>query len=499
MSIRPQPCRTGINVRRRAAAWLAAALIAAPVAAEGPFAEPAVVTTHRFAAGGMPAFDYRAEAGRVAIRDAETGVPRAHMFYVAYSRARPAGPVGATPRPVMFVWNGGPGAPSTTLQFEFAGPRRLEGARMVDNAETLLARADLVFVDMVGSGFSRLATTADAPAFYGTIADTRAFAEFVRAWRVTHGAEAAPTYLMGESFGSARAGQVAYLLGQAGTPVAGVVLISGGLGLPDATPAALASALHVVDLAATARAIGKGAGDSDAAVEDWARRVYAPALDHAATLPAAEREAVIARLAALTAMPRDRIDARTLRFTPRAWLVATHPGGAPRNAYDMRLIAEPVVAQARMVAELRGRLGYRTSLPYWGIEPIEHGFSPDGRFAEGAGARWNWATQPMTPAEVEAEYRRASAAGDGPPRLGPPPPGTAEAMRAAPALRVLVATGLYDSYSSCAANRERVARLPAELAPRVTFRCYVGGHMMYRDAPARRALSRDVAAMIAGE
>ncbi|MEH3101302.1 S10 family serine carboxypeptidase-like protein [Sphingomonas adhaesiva] len=472
-------------------AWLAAALIAGPVGAQGPFEEPAVVTTHRFA---PRAFDYRAEAGRIAIRDAETGTPRAHMFYVAYSRPRAPG---APPRPVMFVWNGGPGAPSTTLQFEFAGPRRIEGARMVDNAETLLTHADLVFVDMVGSGFSRLARAEEAPAFYGTIPDTRAFAEFVRAWRVTHDAGDAPTYLMGESFGSARAGQVAYLLAQAGAPVAGLVLVSGGLGLPDATPAALAHALHVVDLAATVRAIGKGAGEDDAAVEDWARRVYAPALDRAATLPAAERAAVIARLAASTAMPRAAIDARTLRFTPRAWLEATNPGGPPRNAYDMRLTAEPVVDEGAMVRELRGPLGYRTSLPYWGVEPSDTGFSPDGSFPEGAGARWNWATQKMTPQEVQAEYRRAAAAGDGPPRLGPPPPGTAEAMRAAPALRVLVATGLYDSYSSCAANRERVARLPADLAPRVTFRCYRGGHMMYRDAPARRALSNDVAALIA--
>ncbi|MEH3048482.1 S10 family serine carboxypeptidase-like protein [Sphingomonas adhaesiva] len=481
-------------MRGIAGAWLAAALIAAPALGEEPFEEPAVVTTHRFAAAGVGAFDYRAEAGRVAIRDAETGVPRARMFYVAYVRAQPAG---APPRPVLFVWNGGPGAPSTTLQFEFAGPKRLDGERMVDNPETLLAHADLVFVDMVGSGFSRLARADEAPAFYGTIADTRAFAEFVRAWRATHGAEAAPTYLMGESFGSARAGQVAYLLGQAGTPVSGVVLISGGLGLPDATPPALASALHVVDLAATVRAGGKGGGEDDAATEAWARRVYAPALDRAAALPAAEREAVVARLAALTGMPPARIDARTLRFTPRAWLEATSPAATPRNAYDMRLTAEPVVAEARMVAQLRGPLGYRTSLPYWGIEPVERGFSPDGTFPEGVNARWNWATQKMTPEEVQAEYRRAAAAGDGPPRLGPPPPGTAEAMRAAPALRVLVATGLYDSYNSCAANRERVVRLPADLTPRVTFRCYPGGHMMYRDAPARRALSNDVAALLA--
>lgn len=462
-------------------------------ASDAPIEEPSSITHHRLTLGGR-LLDYTAEAGRIAIRDVETGTPQAHMFYVAYRVPRP---VNTPPRPIIFLWNGGPGVPSSTLHFEFVGPQRIDGDRLVANADTLLKSADLVIVDMVGTGFSRLTDRANADAFYGTLADARAFTEFVRTWRITHGAGAAPFYLMGESFGSARGGMVANLLEQRGIKVAGLVLISGGLGLPDTVPREQAAALHIVDLAATARALGKGFGDASI-IEKWARDTYAPALAQASRLSESDRDAVIAQLSRYSGMLAAGIDRATLRFTPRAYREALNPGGPPRNQYDMRLVAEPAIPDALGVAFIRGPLGYATSLPYIGVEPIETGFAPSGSYPDSVNERWNWATKPMTAEEVAAEYKRAQAAGDGPPRLGPPPPGTAEAMRANPALRVLIATGLYDSYSSCAANRELVRRLPPDLAGRVTFRCYPGGHMMYRDAEARRDLAHDIATLVAG-
>ena len=111
--------------------------------------EPSVATEHQIQAEGK-ALKYTAQAGRIAIRDVETGEPHGHIFYVGYRV-----PSTSRPRPLTFVWNGGPGSNSSLLHFNVAGPKRLEGGRLVDNAETWLSATDLVFVDPVGTGFSR--------------------------------------------------------------------------------------------------------------------------------------------------------------------------------------------------------------------------------------------------------------------------------------------------------------------------------------------------------
>lgn len=102
-------------------------------------AEPAVVTQHTLALGGRT-LPYTAEVGRLAIRDAETGEPHGYMGYTAYlADAR-----GTTPRPVTFIWNGGPGANSALLHFRVAGPRRYQAGRLVDNPHSWLTASDLV-------------------------------------------------------------------------------------------------------------------------------------------------------------------------------------------------------------------------------------------------------------------------------------------------------------------------------------------------------------------
>jgi pimeloyl-ACP methyl ester carboxylesterase len=143
---------------------------------------------------------YEAETGRVPIRDVESGEPHGYMFYIAYRVAS------NKPRPVVFLWNGGPGSNSTLLHFEAFGPRRLENGRLIDNAETLLSDADLVFVDPIGTGFSRPAKAEYADEFYNTLGDIASVTEFVRAWLLLHDATGLPIFLIGESWGAGRAG-----------------------------------------------------------------------------------------------------------------------------------------------------------------------------------------------------------------------------------------------------------------------------------------------------
>jgi carboxypeptidase C (cathepsin A) len=463
------------------------------------FGEPVVVTQHRIRAGGR-SLDYTAEAGRVAIRNVETGEPRGFMFYTAY---RVDG--GKEPRPITFVWNGGPGANSVLLHFEAAGPKRIEKAELVDNEDTWLTATDLVFVDPIGTGFSRPARPEFGEEFYGTVGDVASVTEFVRAWRLLHSVESLPVLLAGESWGAGRAGSVAYQLLQRGIPVAGLVLISGGTGINrDIGSPELRVALRTVDRTATARFFERVPDDAgfleDA--ETWARDIYAPGLAQVDQLSDEQKDALIASLARYTGMPRKLIDRDSLVIAPRAYREGLlEASGDVLDVFDMRLLrdasgdstdSDSEARRERILSYLRQDLGYQTDLPYLGTEPMESGYAVGGRYPASVGARWNYATTEVTAEDMEAAIQAAIKHGGGPPRIGPPLPSAADAVELNPRLRVLVAAGLYDSLNSCAANAEIARELRDDLKQAYSFVCYEGGHMMYRDELARRQLARDV-------
>lgn len=501
---------TCLSMTRRVAALLclqvAATTLAATSDRPGPFEETTIQTTHEIRVAGE-SLRYVAEAGRVAIRDAETGEPRGHIFYVAY-RVR-----SNAVRPVAFVWNGGPGASSDLLHFEIAGPRRWQDGALIDNEDTWLTNTDLVLVDPVGTGFSRPAKAEYADEFYGTVGDVASITEFVRAWRLLHGAERNPILLIGESWGAGRAGSVGYALERRGIPVAALVLISGGTGVTtDPVPAALKQALRVVDLSTTALhhgrldpTLGSTAADVRNQAESWAREVYGPALARIDELTDAEREDVTRGLARFTGLSMEKIDHRSLAISARAYregLLAEAPAGSSTalQVFDMRLVvvddapaADRDTGRAEVITGyLRHTLGYATSLPYVGLEPVEQAYAPDGNFPASVGYRWNYATAELTPDEVKQAIQQAIRDGGGPPRMGPPLPSAAETVSLNPRLKVLVAAGRFDSLNSCTANEELGRRLESRLQAAYAFKCYEGGHMMYRDAQVRAQLSRDV-------
>jgi hypothetical protein len=209
---------------------------------------------------------------------------------------------------------------------------------------------------------------------------------------------------------------------------------------------------------------------------------------------------VVAQLSTFTGLPADQIDAKTLQVSPRQYRTGLLKAqGKTLNVFDMRLTAEPANGAAPAILRyLRRDLGYRTDLPYVGLENEEAGYAPSGTYPKPVGARWNYATGPATPEAVAASMAAAMKTGGGPPVIGPPLPAMAEAVALDPKLKVLVAAGRFDSLNSCTANDETARALPPELARALTFRCYGGGHMMYRDEAARTALTADVKALIAG-
>ncbi len=462
--------------------------------------EPPVVTQQQAQIGGK-LLKYTSEVGRIAICDVETGEPHGYMFYTAYRMSSSTGH-----RPVTFVWNGGPGADSALLHFHIAGPKLAQDGKLVDNPDSWLPATDLVLVDPIGTGFSRPAKAEYGAEFYGTVGDVASVTEFVRAWRLLHDADDAPVFLAGESWGAGRAASVGYALEKRGINVNGLVLISGGWGLNKSYGSSeLRSALRIVDMASTALYYGKTAPslgkDPESirkAAERWVRESYAPALAHVDSLPDAERTAIVDQLARFTGLPQEQIDRKTLVITPRQFRTGLLKDQKKElYMFDLRRTTAPGDGDAAVILHhLRHELGYRTSLPYIGLEKVEEGFAPSGTYPESVNERWDYATAKVTPEEMKAAMEEASRRGEGPPRLGPPLPGTEEALALNPRMKILVAAGMYDSFLPCAIGAEIDRQLPPNLHQAINFKCYVGGHAMYEDVPTRAQLSRDVMALI---
>jgi carboxypeptidase C (cathepsin A) len=177
---------------------------------------------------------YSATAGSLPLRDAQ-GKTAAEIFYVAYAREP-----GDVKRPVTFVFNGGPGAASAYLHLGAMGPKIVEASakgevlgpppRLVENKESWLAFTDLVFVDPVGTGYSRAAGGKEEKDFWGVEQDTESLADFIRLYLVDAERMASPVFLVGESYGGFRAATITRKLQKTGgISPSGLVLVSPAL------------------------------------------------------------------------------------------------------------------------------------------------------------------------------------------------------------------------------------------------------------------------------
>ncbi len=175
------------------------------------------VTRHKATFGGV-AVDYRATAGETYLRD-KTGKPLASIFSISYVRE---GVSDLSERPVLFLFNGGPGSASMWLHMGAFGPKRVavpdvqdDGAPpypIVHNPHSLLDVADLVFIDPVGTGYSRTLNGVDPKDYWGVTSDAQSVAEFIRIWTAENQRWNSPKYLVGESYGTARSVAVAHEL-----------------------------------------------------------------------------------------------------------------------------------------------------------------------------------------------------------------------------------------------------------------------------------------------
>jgi carboxypeptidase C (cathepsin A) len=191
-----------------------------------------IATKHQIKLGGE-IIPYTAYVGFMPIRNATTGVSEGHLFYVHYAKD---GVVDKSKRPVWFLFNGGPGAATIWLHMGAFGPKvvkmRADGLALpppytyVDNPNCLLDTGDLVFIDAMGTGFSRPDKPGYGPNFGGVDNDLAAFGEFIRSFLNEYDRWGSPLFVGGESYGTTRAAGLAGYLTDRGCPINGVMLLS---------------------------------------------------------------------------------------------------------------------------------------------------------------------------------------------------------------------------------------------------------------------------------
>jgi carboxypeptidase C (cathepsin A) len=183
------------------------------------------------------ALNYTARAGGIPLKD-DKGETEAEIFFVAYDLD---GVEDRADRPLTFVFNGGPGSSAIWLHMGALGPKRVrmeaEGwmppppYRLSPNEHTWLDRTDLVFVDPVGTGFSRAAKEDLEKNFWSFQGDIDSMGEFIRLYLTRYERWSSPLFLAGESYGTTRAAGLAGHLVDKGIGFNGIVLISTALNL----------------------------------------------------------------------------------------------------------------------------------------------------------------------------------------------------------------------------------------------------------------------------
>ncbi|HEY9391257.1 MAG TPA: peptidase S10 [Mycobacteriales bacterium] len=470
----------------------------------GPQPDDDLVTTRHTLTVAGDTLAYTATAGRLVLRE-ETHTdgtfdgyqPRAELFVVSYTLD------GADPatRPVTFAFNGGPGSSSVWLHLGLLGPRRVlmgdAGAllppphTLVDNAESLLAHSDLVFVDPVSTGYSRTVPGGRPADYHGYRRDLESVGEVIRLWTTRNDRWLSPKFLAGESYGTLRAAALAgHLQQQFGMYLNGIILISSVLDMGTLRPGRgndLGYVLYLPTYAAVAHHHGRH-GDRPlsevlAEAEDLAARDYPYALARGARLSAAERAAMVRRIAAVTGLDEDFVHRANLRVDPHRFfrellrssgLVVGRLDGrftgteaddaAEVPTHDPSYTAILGPYSAALNHYVRAELGYRNDLPY---EILTDRVRP-------------WSYQ-------EFEGRPVYVADI-----------LAESMRHNPHLRVHVACGYHDGATAYHAAEYVLAHLdiPPSARANIEVAYYPAGHMMYVHEPSRRRQSSDLARFV---
>jgi len=297
----------------------------APEASRDPVFRDAVVNI------GGTAVPYRVTAAEKTLKT-DDGKSRATIFHISYIRTDVED---VASRPVMFCFNGGPGSSSVWLHLGGIGPQRIElpgdgttaptpPVRLMDNPHSILDVCDLVFVDPVSTGLSRVdGEGGKKDDFHGLEGDIESMGDFIRRWITEHKRWASPKFLLGESYGGIRvAGLSQSLQSRFGMNLNGTILLSSLLDFRtvlEAPGSDLSYQIFLPAFAASSRHHGKldgTTGEVVAAARELAYGDYALALLKGTDLPEDEMRAMAKRLEQVSGLPEAIWAEHRLRVTP---------------------------------------------------------------------------------------------------------------------------------------------------------------------------------------
>ena len=456
-----------------------------------------IVSTEHTLALGKKTLAYTATCGTVLLREAtlkdglrEGDKARASVFFVAYT-LKPAKK--GEPRPITFAFNGGPGSSSVWLHLGLLGPRRVATDEfghpgrapyaLADNVHTLLTHSDLVFIDPVGTGHSRMAEGERATEFHDYQRDIDAVGEFIRQHLTRHGRWGSPKYLIGESYGTTRgAGLALHLQDRHDIFLNGLMLVSLAVDMQTLSfdhGNDLPYPLYLPTYAATAwyhRALvpelqKRPLAEVVAQAEDFANGDYTVALMQGSRLDAATREHVAGQVARFSGLSADYVLKCDLRpDDQRFFKQLLRERGQTIGRLDSRFTGhdrddggadierDPAMSAivgafaAGIHRVLKDQLGYDADQPYLVHAPLWKS--------------WGYKDFANKYANVGASLRGA--------------------MLADPGLRVYVASGWYDLATPHAAGDYTLAHLGLREAQRknVSVSYFEAGHMMYLHQPS---------------
>lgn len=462
---------------------------------------PPIHTRHEMTIDGATV-SYIASVGSMPITD-ESGNVEARMFFVAYTVEQAPD---APPRPLSFAFNGGPGSASVWLHMGALGPKRIDlnddgtmpapPFRVIDNPDTWLTETDLVFVDPVGTGFSRASKEEFDQKFWTAKGDIESVGEFIRLYLNQSNRWDAPLFLIGESYGTYRAAGLAGHLIDKGIAFNGIILVSAVLSMLTVRMQGdrgndLPYCLFVPTYTATAwyhRALPEDLQSRDlsdvlAEVEAWVMSDYLVALAKGDALPDDERSSIATALARYTGLSERYIEGSRLRIN------------------IMRFCKELLRDRDLTVGRLDSRFTGTDLLgvsEYPEFDPSLAGPTPPFTSAFNQHVRKNLGFETDLMFEAISmkvnEKWEFGAKGQ--------PPETAEALRTAlarnPFLKVLVACAYYDLATPYFAIQYTVDHMgiARHLRDNVSYTYYNAGHMMYIDREERGKLKSDIAAFV---
>jgi carboxypeptidase C (cathepsin A) len=440
---------------------------------------------------------FTATCGYMKIKGEEDKV-KGSIFFTSYELD---GVEEMSARPITFCFNGGPGCSSMWLHFASIGPKRVgltekgnflpPPGTLIDNEYTWLQFTDLVFIDPVGTGYSRPGKDQEADYFYGVKEDLESVGEFIRLYITKHKRWTSPKFVAGESYGTTRAAGLSGLLQDSlGVDLNGIVLISAVLDFQTIQMRQgndLPYVLFLPSYTATAwyhgklsPAMQKDLPKTLKEVEEWAMTTYLTALAKGDGITPEEKDRIAERLSACTGVSKTfakvnnlripqhrfckellREDSRTAgRLDSRFKGIETDPAGeAPE--YDPSFFKGPFVTAVNDY--VRNTLKYENDLPYTPMSPeVNHAW------------KWNYPRSDYPGFLNVAEVLQKE-------------------LNRNPYLQVLVACGYYDLATPYLASIYTANHLGLEedRRDRVSLTYYESGHMMYYHRPSLVKFTKD--------